>query len=291
MPLNERSPSLAYSSFVTLVTLRNTVQVNGSYDVAEGSTINAIGMGKENGYAHVSAGQSFKLVDSLNGQQSLPDKNSYTGTYGDLKGEIVYQDSDMCLLFNEEQTGDTFYVLKGTDLQTVQAAIEAGKETVVVLSDLMMNTNVSVNELTVTDAGALHFSTDLPCGMDNKLVLEDGAQMIFDLTPSQTLAPLLQYKGSSFEQHGLTFIDVIVLENWDPDTRNTYAVATGLGPMDDVCINVRPADELIQLVGEAFIQGGVLYYGFRMDPVPDPATATLSLLALTALLSRRRRAK
>lgn len=270
------------------VTLREKVSVNASYTVAAGSHIDAVGMGTENGYAHVTAGTAYQLIAADAPQGEIA---GATASYGDIQGHLETRSDGLYVTFDAEQTGDVYYVLTPADLAAVQQQLVPEANRISLLNELQVNTSVGLSDITVTDAGALVFAQaqlPAPSEMEGQLTLLDGAQLIFDITPSALDAdtPLFRYEGAPIDHSGTTLIQLIVHENWDPADRSHFTLATGLDSLgDNVRISVTPSDrDSIIYLGQAILADGTLLYGF----VPEPATATLSLLALAGLAARRR---
>lgn len=271
------------------VTLREKVSVSASYTVAAGSHIDAIGMGTENGYAHVTAGTAYQLIAAEAPQGEIA---GATASYGDIQGHLETRSDGLYVTFDAEQTGEVYYVLTNADLAAVQQQLVPEANRISLLNELQVNTSVGLSDITVTDAGALVFDQaqlPAPSEMEGQLTLLDGAQLIFDITPSTLDAdtPLFRYEGAPIDHSGTTLIQLIVHENWDPADRSHFTLATGLASLgDNVRISVTPSDrDSIIYLGQAILADGTLLYGF----VPEPATATLSLLALAGLISRRKR--
>lgn len=261
-----------------------------AFEIKEGSHIDAIGMAMENGYAEVKAGTAFTLVNGAKVQEELA---GVSASYGDVAGTLSYTDDNRLIVtFDEDAAGDTYYVVNETDIDSVQQGLKSADDRITLLNELRVNTSVGLSDIIVTDAGALVFDQaqlPAPSEMEGQLTLLDGAQLIFDITPSALVAdtPLFRYEGAPIDHSGTTLIQLIVHENWDPADRSHFTLATGLASLgDNVRISVTPSDrDSIIYLGQAILADGTLFYGF----VPEPATTTLSLFALTALLSRRRR--
>lgn len=284
--VNKLSPAADSLTINGSVILRDKVTVNDSYEVAEGSHINAIGMGTENGYAHVEAGTAYQLIA---GKGTPGDISGATASYGDIQGNLETRGDGVYVTFDAPETGNVYYVLNKTDAEAVANGMRPDAQHMALLAELEMNTSLSVADIAVTDAGAMVFKGENPtCKLDTQLTLEDGAQLVFDFTPSELDAntPLLTYTGGSINHSGTTLITLMVGENWEQGCTDVYELATGLGSLGNVHINVSPADrDTVTYLGAAYIHNGTLYYG----NIPEPATATLSLLALAGLASRRRR--
>lgn len=290
--VNALRPQVETLSIDGNVILREKVTVNDSYEIAEGSHINAIGMGTENGYARVTAGTAYQLIAAEDAQGEI---SGATAGYGDIQGKLEARKDGLYVTFDATETGNVYYVLNDTDAAAVEKDLRPGAQHVALLAEMEMNTSLSGTDITVTDAGSMifkHNNENSPCTLDGQLTLGDGAQLVFDFTPSEMDAdtPLLTYTGGSINHSGTTFITLIVGENWEQGCTDVYELATGLGSLGNVHINVSPADrDTVTYLGEAYIRNGTLYYGNTPDPVPEPATATLSLLALAALAARRKR--
>lgn len=284
--VNKLTPAVETLTIDGHVTLRDKVTVNDSYEVAEGSHINAIGMGTENGYACVTAGTAYQLIA---GKGTPGDISGATASYGDIQGKLETRGDGVYVTFDAPETGNVYYVLNKTDAEAVANGMRPDAQHMALLAELEMNTSLSVADIAVTDAGAMVFKGENPtCKLDTQLTLEDGAQLVFDFTPSKldTNTPLLTYTGGSINHSGTTLITLKVSENWEQGCTDVYELATGLGSLGNVHINVSPADrDTVTYLGAAYIHNGTLYYG----NIPEPATATLSLLALAGLTSRRRR--
>lgn len=286
--VNRLSPSVQHLTIDGDIILQEFVAAE-TFELKEGSHIDAIGMGTENGYAHVTAGTAYQLIAADAPQGEIA---GATASYGDIQGHLETLSDGLYVTFDAEQTGEVYYVLTPADLAAVQQQLVPEANRISLLNELLVNTSVGLSDIIVTDAGALVFDQaqlPAPSEMEGQLTLLDGAQLIFDITPSTLDAdtPLFRYEGAPIDHSGTTLIQLIVHENWDPADRSHFTLATGLASLgDNVRISVTPSDrDSIIYLGQAILADGTLFYGF----VPEPATTTLSLFALTALLSRRRR--
>lgn len=255
----------------------------GSFEIEEGSHIDAIGMARENGYAEVEAGKAFTLVNGAKVQESLA---GISASYGDVAGKLAYTDDNRLIVtFDEAAVGDTYYVVNETDIRSVQQALKAADDRITLLNKLRVDTDVTLADICVTDAGTLELTDGFTCEVQ-QLTLADGARLVFDFTSTEPDQVLLTYTGGAIEQQGSTLLQLVVHDNWNKDPNVSRILATGLATLGDVEIIVTPADEeTVTYLGRAFLDNGVLYY----VSMPEPATATLSLLALAALAARRRR--
>lgn len=255
----------------------------GSFEIEEGSHIDAIGMARENGYAEVEAGKAFTLVNGAKVQESLA---GISASYGDVAGKLAYTDDNRLIVtFDEAAVGDTYYVVNETDIRSVQQALKAADDRITLLNKLRVDTDVTLADICVTDAGTLELTDGFTCKVQ-QLTLADGARLVFDFTSTEPDQVLLTYTGGAIEQQGTTLLQLVVHDNWNKDPNVSRILATGLATLGDVEIIVTPADEeTVTYLGRAFLDNGVLYY----VSMPEPATATLSLLALAALAARRRR--
>lgn len=255
----------------------------GTFEIEAGSHIDAIGMARENGYAEVEAGKAFTLVNGAKVQESLA---GISASYGDVAGKLAYTDDNRLILsFDEAAAGDTYYVVNETEIQSVQQELKAADDRITLLNKLRVATDVSIADICVTDAGTLELTDGFTCEVQ-QLTLADGARLVFDFTSTEPDQVLLMYTGASIEQQGTTLLQLVVHDNWNKDPNVSRILATGLATLGDVEIIVTPSDEeTVTYLGRAFLENGVLYY----VSMPEPATATLSLLALAALAVRRRR--
>lgn len=148
-----------------------------------------------------------------------------------------------------------------------------------------MDTDVTIADICLTGAGTLELLDGFTCKVQ-QLTLADGARLVFDFTSTEPDQVLLKYTGGAIEQQGTTLLQLVVHDNWNKDPNLHRVLATGLATLGDVEIIVTPADaENVTYLGRAFLENGMLCY----VAMPEPATATLSLLALAALAACRRR--
>lgn len=284
--VNKLTPAVETLTINGNVILRDKVTVNDSYEIAEGSHINAIGMGTENGYAHVTAGTAYQLIAA---EGTAGDISGATASYGDIQGNLETRSDGVYVTFDAPETGNVYYVLSDTDAKAVANDMRPDAQHMALLAELEMKTSLSVTDITVTDAGSMVFKGEkTTCNLNGQLTLEDGAQLDFYFTPSisDKTTPMLTYTGGNIHSNGTTLITLYVSENWVQGCTDVYELATGLGSLGNVHINVSPTDrDTVTYLGTAYIHNGTLYYG----NIPEPATATLSLLALAGLAARRRR--
>ena len=193
------------------------------------------------------------------------------------------------------KTGDSTDTLNRLSLLAKAVSLEAGElilasgtqltaetGTVNACATLTLaNSNASISELQVQDGGT--FKAAINSSFVGNLTLMEGATLTFDLA------------GLSSDSYVMYFGGLLSL------TGETYLTYTGLNemldftpsnPYYDICLlrfdDPQNIDTTLFMVSEGFVMYDVATFSLFLS-IPEPATATLSLLALTGLTMRRRR--